>query len=743
MIKYCWPLISIVIFPCYAIDTDEQLLSLSEQELFFNSQKISIKGKSFQFGNLSSESPDFYGIYRIGADLIQNTIRKAQKDTPVPLGVIDIDFDTTLPFLEGKLKQNNVFSDKPYSGIGSHGTHILGTICASGCGIAANCPLVISLADGFGQDYGSGPDKDHALLVDRQYFDKMLDFLCINNTRVVSRSMGNKHKFESKIIVDKIIDFNVKSGAIFVNAAGNNGKEFTKPHFESLDKKHFLVIANINRLNLLEENSNFGNAIFICAPGTDILSTTKSLTVGIDQTPIYLENLTGTSQATPHVSGTIVAMLAVNPYLSNDEIVEILKATANNKFGKQRSLRYGYGNLNTYGAVKLAKYLSIDNDFELSLKKLNEQSKKYLNLAINSLKASDSPNETEILKIENWLRKAFLSDTNDFRALQALFIFQKNFGYTEEAHALAIDHFFKAENMIFCRELPVEKKKKLIQEFAKAQSYYSNYHDLFASLENDLMEHQHLCKGNLDKATSGDFEDLYKDIEKIDVSSLKDIAKQAIIHKNVHALKFILDADTHDYANKMDKFHPIEDLFVTAAENLHIETLNILLSRMDEKNRDIGKKIILEKIVGLEDGINIIKEIINLEAFSIGDLPLPINPEKYNKNVLRFLFEKNIKLHQNFLKEISFYMMGLGGVSVNFKYKELLLKYIEESYEQNDDDEKYSWLRIAASKGYVNIVDILCKKTGISVIKKVSEIHSLKAEIKNVLDKNIITSARS
>jgi hypothetical protein len=65
--------------------------------------------------------------------------------------------------------------------------------------------------------------------------------------------------------------------------------------------------------------------------------------------------LSGTSMATPVVSGTVALMLQANPSLTPNLIKAILQYTAQPYKGYS-PLREGAGFLNTYGAVRLAKY---------------------------------------------------------------------------------------------------------------------------------------------------------------------------------------------------------------------------------------------------------------------------------------------------------------------------------------------------------------------------------------------------
>ena len=107
------------------------------------------------------------------------------------------------------------------------------------------------------------------------------------------------------------------------------------------------------------------DAVDICAPGYYVYST------GINNT--YYASV-GTSFAAPQVAGVAAMIIAVNPYLTANEVVEILKSTANTDlYSIPQNSEYigklGAGRLDAYAAVKKAKeiidaYLIIRDDKE-------------------------------------------------------------------------------------------------------------------------------------------------------------------------------------------------------------------------------------------------------------------------------------------------------------------------------------------------------------------------------------------
>ena len=121
----------------------------------------------------------------------------------------------------------------------------------------------------------------------------------------------------------------------------------------SFPSNHPLVIAigNSTQDDTRWTTSNYGETLFMVAPGTNIQSTTLNN---------QYDDETGTSYSSPMVSATIALMWAVNPCLTQQDIKDILASTAEKVGGynyeysadfPEKSFEFGYGRLNTYQAV--------------------------------------------------------------------------------------------------------------------------------------------------------------------------------------------------------------------------------------------------------------------------------------------------------------------------------------------------------------------------------------------------------
>lgn len=124
---------------------------------------------------------------------------------------------------------------------------------------------------------------------------------------------------------------------------------------------YVIAVGGSNEIDQRGYLSNAGQGLFVTAPGININSTILN-----DR---YLP-LDGTSFATPMVSGTVALMLSINPCLTNVQIKDILKNTANKVGGYNyninsndpgHSQELGYGRLNSYQAVLMAQSMSSPN----------------------------------------------------------------------------------------------------------------------------------------------------------------------------------------------------------------------------------------------------------------------------------------------------------------------------------------------------------------------------------------------
>ena len=187
-----------------------------------------------------------------------------------------------------------------------HGTHCAGIIGAegnNGTGIAGInwkvkiMPLKFLGRGGFG-------NTDDAIEAINYAIDRKKKGV---NIRVISASWGSTSK--SRALEDTIRAAG-DAGILFVAAAGNDGSDNDgRPHYPSnYDLPNVISVAALDRDDQLATFSNFGvKTVHVAAPGKDILSTWLN-----DE---YRE-ASGTSMATPYVSGVAALIIANEPTIT-------------------------------------------------------------------------------------------------------------------------------------------------------------------------------------------------------------------------------------------------------------------------------------------------------------------------------------------------------------------------------------------------------------------------------------------
>ncbi|HSQ23366.1 MAG TPA: S8 family serine peptidase, partial [Pyrinomonadaceae bacterium] len=135
------------------------------------------------------------------------------------------------------------------------------------------------------------------------------------NIRVVNASYGGGGY--SQASADAINALG-QSGVLFVAAAGNDATDSdVSPHYPSgYALPNVISVASTTSADTLSSFSNFGaHSVLMGAPGSGILSTLPGNSYGL---------LSGTSMATPHVSGAAALLCAANANLSVNQLRALL-----------------------------------------------------------------------------------------------------------------------------------------------------------------------------------------------------------------------------------------------------------------------------------------------------------------------------------------------------------------------------------------------------------------------------------
>jgi subtilisin family serine protease len=106
-----------------------------------------------------------------------------------------------------------------------------------------------------------------------------------------------------------------------------------------------LAVSASDNKDLLWTSSNYGNEVDVAAPGKDIRSTILNGSYGY---------LSGTSMATPHVSGLAALVKSYVPDLTNYELENIIIATAEDRGAAGWDIQFGSGRINAHQALLAA-----------------------------------------------------------------------------------------------------------------------------------------------------------------------------------------------------------------------------------------------------------------------------------------------------------------------------------------------------------------------------------------------------
>lgn len=203
-----------------------------------------------------------------------------------------------------------------------HGTHVAGTIAAAsnnGLGVtgilwqAQLLPLKVC-------------DETGSCSMDA--IVSAIQYAADKGARIISMSLGGSGCAST---LEAAIDYAYfEKGVVIVAAAGNsNGLVGYPAAYEPV-----IAVGALDRHGQRAYFSNYGDALDLVAPGVRIFSTVPAN--GYD-------TFSGTSMATPHVTGVAGLLLAQRPTLTNHEVRQLLFQSADDLGEKGLDRQYGYG----------------------------------------------------------------------------------------------------------------------------------------------------------------------------------------------------------------------------------------------------------------------------------------------------------------------------------------------------------------------------------------------------------------
>ena len=247
----------------------------------------------------------------------------------IKVAVIDAGLQVTHPDLKGKIT-------KPYNAVTGgtsipssvHGTHVAGIIAASKnkigiMGIAPNVKIIpVNVFQGEVADIYTVANG--------------IDYAVKAGADIINLSLTTE---DYTAILDDSIQSAVKQGVVVVAAVGND--QTSRPQYPAA-YENVIAVSATTKGDKRADFSNYGSYINLCAPGVDIYSTAPKSTYLLES---------GTSMATPIVSGVSALILSKNPFLSPAEVTDILQKSSVDLGTKGWDRYYGYGRVNAYKAL--------------------------------------------------------------------------------------------------------------------------------------------------------------------------------------------------------------------------------------------------------------------------------------------------------------------------------------------------------------------------------------------------------
>ncbi|GAA4524466.1 S8 family serine peptidase [Amycolatopsis samaneae] len=246
------------------------------------------------------------------------------------IAVVDTGIDENHPDLKGK-----TVASADFSGEGDtvdrhgHGTHVAsiaaGTGAASGGrykGVAPDAKLMVAKV------FGAGGEGDTAQVI------AGVDWAVAQGAKIVNLSLGAGVTDGSDPLSQEIDRLSARSGTLFVVAAGNAGsgnRTVTSPG----TAVSALTVGAVDGRNALawfsSRGPRLGDALVkpeITAPGVDITAARAAGTGMGSPVDDYYTTASGTSMATPSVTGSAAILLQQHPELSGDTLKNLVVTTA-------------------------------------------------------------------------------------------------------------------------------------------------------------------------------------------------------------------------------------------------------------------------------------------------------------------------------------------------------------------------------------------------------------------------------
>lgn len=254
---------------------------------------------------------------------------------PVPgvtVGIVDDFVDTSLPDLAAQTKILN----GPPSIVESHGTEVASAVsaAANGSGVIGIFPTVPLVSFGLPPTISCSAAANGIIAV-------------VNaKASIVNLSFGSPGQC---FTLFRTVEAAYGAGTLVVAAAGNEAQQGNAPNYPAA-WPHVLSVAALGQTLAPASFSNSNAAVDLAAPGENVPVDTP-VALDTDGTPDGTRVDTGTSFASPIVAGAAAWIWSARPTLSNGQVADVLRESAQDVNTPGYDTQTGFGLVNISNAL--------------------------------------------------------------------------------------------------------------------------------------------------------------------------------------------------------------------------------------------------------------------------------------------------------------------------------------------------------------------------------------------------------
>jgi len=239
----------------------------------------------------------------------------ASSGNNIKVAVLDTGFDLGHPDFAGRAFVTNTFVGQPVQDLHGHGTHTTGTAC----GPKAPAGAIPRYGIGFQTQIFVGKVLSNSGSGTQAQILAGMNWAVVNKCVAISMSLRSPVPPQPSYTAAGAAA--LTAGCLIIAASGNDSARpgSIKPAGAPANSQTIMSVAAVDSALHVAPFSN-GGKVDIAGPGVDVFSSTRR--------PILHTTMSGTSMATPHVSGCAALWAQTNPGLRGAALRARLQATA-------------------------------------------------------------------------------------------------------------------------------------------------------------------------------------------------------------------------------------------------------------------------------------------------------------------------------------------------------------------------------------------------------------------------------